>query len=116
MIRIFLPLILSLTAPTLSPCADQIADIELFWRLTLLQETVWNAGYYALESPYDYSAAQLGLNLLSTNYPLTKLNKLTDYLKQWSLTRNLDNPKLQEVPTHLRPFLRLVAADLSGAC
>lgn len=97
-------------------CTERIAQIALFWRLTLLQGTVWNTAFASLESPYDYSAGQLGLHLLAMGYPTTKLDQFTDYLTLWDRTRNLDNVKLQRVAVDLRPLLRLVAADLAGAC
>jgi hypothetical protein len=62
--------------------------MALFWRLTLLQETVWNIAFASLEFPYDYSSGQLGLRLLAMGYPLTKLDKLTDYLTLWSRMGN----------------------------
>lgn len=105
-----------LAEATIPTCDERIGQIALFWRLTLLQGTVWNIAFASLEPPYDYSAGQLGLHLLAMGYPLTKLDQLTDYLTLWDRTRNLDNVKLQRVVADLRPLLRLVAAELAGAC
>ena len=105
-----------LAEATIPTCDERIAQIALFWRLTLLQGTVWNIAFANLESPYDYSAGQLGLHLLAMGYPTTKLDQFTDYLTLWNRTRNLDNVKLQRVAVDLQPLLRLVAADLAGTC
>lgn len=97
-------------------CEDEIASTMLFLRLTLLQGTVWNAAFHNLQPPYDYSAGQLGLEMLATGYPTSKLGVVDAYLDYWNAYGNVDNWILLGVTVELRPYLRTLAEDLGQAC
>ena len=97
-------------------CEDEVASTKVFLRLTLLQGTVWNAAFHNLQPPYDYSAGQLGLEMLEMDYPISKLGTIDAYLDTWNIYGNADNWQLQRVTAKLRPYLRTLANDLSQAC
>ena len=97
-------------------CEDEIASTKVFLRLTLLQGTVWNAAFHNLQPPYDYSAGQLGLEMLGIDYPISKLDTIDAYLDTWNIYGNVDNWQLQKVTAKLRPYLRTLAMDLGQAC
>lgn len=100
----------------LPDCEDEIASVMVFLRLSLIQGTVWNAAQHNLQPPYDYSAAQLGLEMLSAGYPVSKLGVVDAYLDEWNRWGNLDNRELGKITAVLRPYVRTLANDLDQAC
>ena len=97
-------------------CKEQIADVMLFLKLSLLRGTVWNAAFYNLQPPYDYSAAQVGLLGIDMGLTPAKLTPIRNYLLLWNGTGNVDNRLLGLVYGDLRPFVRSLANDLGQAC
>ena len=104
------------TIPLGHDCKDEIASTMVFLRLTLAQGTVWNVAQHNLQPPYDYSAGQLGLEMLNMGYPISKLGSIDTYLDHWNIYGTVDNWQLQEVAVKLRPYLRSLAQDLGQAC
>ena len=97
-------------------CKEQIADVMLFLKLSLLRGTVWNAAFYNLQPPYDYSAAQVGLLGIEMGLTPAKLTPIRNYLLLWNGTGEVDNLLLWLVYGDLRPFVRSLANDLGQAC